>query len=200
MSRLMDDLKRLNETRKTESSIVVQDAEEPRKAPVASNHKTVYFIGFLIVLIVALSAFSMTLSLKTLSRIESVEGITASTSAEILARLKNSEMVSGSLLKTLKRQGSEMQALQALIAQQNEEELARIDGLKDRVKELKVALKEKEEEFEEIMFAHNSLKTSVQNSIYDLKAADKFIKDKQILLDGQVKKIVETNSYLYSTY
>jgi len=109
-------------------------------------------------------------------------------------------MVSGSLLKTLKRQGSEMQALQALIAQQNEEELARIDGLKDRVKELKVALKEKEEEFEEIMFAHNSLKTSVQNSIYDLKAADKFIKDKQILLDGQVKKIVETNSYLYSTY
>ena len=42
----MDDLNKLNVTRKVDSDIIVQDAEEISKktAPVAQDHKMVYFI------------------------------------------------------------------------------------------------------------------------------------------------------------
>lgn len=200
MSRLMDDLKELNENRKIESGIIIQDADEPKKAPIASDHKTVYFIGFLIVLIVALSSFSMAVSLKTLSRIESVEEETASTSMKILARLKDSEIISASLLESLKKQENELQNLQALITEQNKEELARMDGLKAQVKEVKIAIRDREVELEDLTFAHNTLKSSVEDSIEDLKISNKLMMDKHILLNDKVKKIVDSNMYLYSTY
>ena len=200
MSRLMGDLNKLSETRKVESSIIVQDVEEEKKAPIANNHKTVYFIGFLIALVVALSAFSMTLSLEALSRIESVEEITDSTRTKILAWREDSEMISASLRKTFKKQGSQIQDLQTFIAEQNEEELARIDDLKGRVKELKVTIRDREAELEGLTSAHDTLKASVEDSIEDLKIANKLILEKYVLLNDKVKKMIDRSVYLYSTY
>lgn len=200
MSRLMDDLNKLNESRKVDGGIIVQDAEELKMTPVASSHKSVYFIGFLIVLIVALSAFSTRVSLKTLSRVEDVEDITASTSARILARLEDSEDISASLLETLKKQDGETRDLQALMTQQSEEELARVDDLKGQLKDLRIVLREKEHEIEEMIIARNSLKSLLEDSVDDLKIADRLMRQKYVELSDKVKKIVDTNAYIYSTY
>ena len=202
MSRLMDDLNKLNETRKVDSGIIVQDVEEISKntAPVAHNRKTVYFIGFLIFLIAALSAVSMAVSFRTILRIEAVEGALGSTSEDVSARFKNSDMIAAALLKTSRKQGGVIKDLQALVAQQDEKQLKHVDSLKAQDKELKAAIRGNKEEIEDMIFAQKTFQASVEDSIQDLKASDELLQDKQILLDNKVRDVVDKTQYLFGSY
>ena len=195
----MNDMNALSRSQRAKDHIIVEETrDEQRPALDEGKHTGIYFIGFLIVVLVAFSAVAMSLSLKNLSRLESTETAFASTDSEILLWLKKNDETSAALLEILKNQEDEIQALAALVSDSNTEELARIGKLNGQIKKVKTAMKEKEEELADMMFAHNSLKTSIQDSIYDLKAADRLIEKKNILLKDQVEKIVETNSYLYN--
>jgi hypothetical protein len=194
MSRLMDDLKRLNMTRKMEDPILVKEAVvEQKTVPETKKNKEIYVIGILVVVLVGFSAVSMALSLKTLSSLKNVEKVSETTSKEILLRLERSEAAMTAFSKDLKTQRGEWQASLESMAQQDKKAL-------DQMAKMKAALKENKSDLEEITNTQDELKAYVQDSVAELKAADKAIKDKQSSLDGQVEKIIGTNEFLYNTY
>jgi hypothetical protein len=200
MSRLMDDLNKLNEDRKIDGGIIVQDAEELKSEPVATSHKSVYFIGFLIVLILSVSAVSMAISLKTLARIGSIEKTTASTSAKVLARFEHSEEISAGVLGALTKQDGEIQAMRVLMVDQNDAELARINDLKDQVTDLRATLRERDSEIYEMKIAQGTLESLIEDSVDDLKITDALMRQRHVELSDKVKKILDTNAYIYGAY
>jgi len=71
MSKIMNDLNRLNDSRKETDNIVIDEASEsPEQVQPVGSSKRSYFLGFLIVLLIAISALSMSFSLKIFSKLE----------------------------------------------------------------------------------------------------------------------------------
>ena len=90
--------------------------------------------------------------------------------------------------------------MRLLIADSTFEELAKIEDVGDQVKELKVAIKNREDEISDMKVAYNSLKESIQGSIEELEFSDKLILSKYILLNDQVKKLNDENLWIFNTY
>ena len=142
----------------------------------------------------------MAVSFRTILRIEAVEGALGSTSEDVSARFKDSDMIAAALLKTSRKQGGVIKDLQALVAQQDEKQLKHVDSLKAQDKELKAAIRGNKEEIEDMIFAQKTFQASVEDSIQDLKASDELLQDKQILLDNKVRDVVDKTQYLFGSY
>ena len=189
MSQLMNKLNSLNKTRRVDKGIVIEEAQETQedqetqeKVQVVSQHKGIYFLSFLMVLLIGFSVFSTSISLKTFSQLEETRA------------------GSKAILKTLSEQQKDIVALRLLIADSTSKELVKIEDVGDQVKELKVAIKNREDEISDMKVAYNSLKESIQGSIEELEFSDKLILSKYILLNDQVKKLNDENLWIFNTY
>ena len=174
MSKLMNELNRIDESRRAHNNIIVDDTpEQPAQAQVhvVKEHKVIYVIAFLVVVLVALSVVSMSASLKTFSQLE------------------NAELASSVVLKTLAKQSNAIQSLEALITDKNSEELARIDELRDQMKELNVVMMEREKGIMEMAGDLKTLKNSMEDSVDDLKMSDRLMLKKYITLNTRVRAV-----------
>lgn len=183
MSKLMSDLNNLSTSRKVQGSIIVE--EEPvaqPKDPIVNNHKGIYILSFLVIVLIALSTLSMAASIKT------------------YVQLEESWADSKVILGTLNKQGKDIAFLRSLMTDNNLEELARISALTDQIKEFNSAVKENEKEISEIQTAANLIRNSTQSSIDELKFSDSLILKKVSLLNDKVNDAMKYNSTILSTY
>ena len=183
----MNELNSLNATRKIQNSIVVEDAANgPDQIKVISEHKGIYFLSALVILLIAASAFSLSISLKTFAQLE--------------ASLADSKII----LQTLDQHSVDIRYLATLMTENTSTELAQLDALKAHIntemQELIVAIEEREEEFADIKIAHNDLKTSMQDSLYELKMSDKLMLEKFISLNDKVEKLNNINTSILNAY
>ena len=187
MSKMMNELNNLNEARKTQSGITVEDAVDNREPiqPVR-QHFGIYFLSFLMILLIAFSVFSLSTSLKTFAQLE--------------ASLTDSKII----LNTLNEHGITIKSLETIITDNTSAELVRIDELKsqinDQMSELHIAIKSREKDFDAMKVAYNSLKTSTEDSLYELKVSDKLMLEKYISLNNKVEKLNNVNSLLLNAY
>jgi len=187
MSKMMNELNHLKESREIQNGIVIEDTQNNQElTQVVHEHKGIYFLSFLIIVLIALSAFSLSASLKTFTQLE--------------ASLMDSKII----LHTLNEQGIDIKFLESLITDNTSAELARIDELKnqmnDQMNELNIAIKGREKKFDGMRVAHNNLKTSIQDSLYELKMSDKLMLKKYILLNERVEKLNDANSFILNAY
>jgi len=183
MSKIISDLHNLNDARKKQGDIVVEDNQEDQEqVSVVREHKGIFILSFLLVVLIGISAFSMSISLKT------------------FAQLETSWAYSKVILQTLSEQVDNIENLKLLIADNTSEELAQISKVNDQFKELKVVMKDRKQEQADIKVAHNNLKTSMLNSLDELKAADDLILKKFTLLNDKVNDTLKYNSTFLSTY
>jgi len=187
MSKMMDELNNLSESRKIQNGIVIEDASKNQEQiQIVREHKGIYVLSFLIIVLIALSASSLSASLKMFAQLE-----TSLTDSKII-------------LHTLNQHGVDIKFLETLIIDNTSAELARIDGLKnqmnDQMNELNIAIKGREKEFDDMRIAHNDLKASIQDSVYELKMSDKLMLEKYIRLNERVEKLNDANSFILNAY
>jgi len=183
MSKIASDLHNLGESRKKSGGITIEDSpEKPEQAPVVSEHKGFYLLSILLIFLIGISAFSMSVSMKTYSQLET------------------SWADSKVIIQTLNRQGEDIQALQALIVDNSSEELAQIGGINTQIKDLNDSIEERKEELDELKVAHNEMKADVERSIDKLIIADDLILKKYSLLNQKVRDAVKYNDSLLNTY
>lgn len=187
MSKMMNELNNLGESRKIQNGIAIEDAKKNQEPiQVVREHKGIYFLSFLIILLIAFTAFSLSVSLKTFTQLE--------------ASLTDSKII----LHTLNEHGVDIKFLETLITDNTSAELARIDELKnqmnDQMNELNIAIKGREKKFDDMRIAHNDLKASIQDSVYELKMSDKLMLEKYILLNERVEKLNDANSFILNAY
>ena len=125
------------------------------------------------ILLIGFSVLSMAISLKTFSQLE------------------ESWADSKATLEALSNQQNDIVALKSLISDGAVEELAGIEDLKVQINELKVAVKNREDEFSEMRVAYNDLKVSTQESIDKLQLSDQLMLKKFSLLNNQFQKYSE---------
>jgi len=183
MSKLVNDLHRLgHKRRKTDHIIVEDEAQAEIQMPVPAESKGNMVLNILIVLLIGLSAFSTSISLKTHTQLESTWGD------------------SQAILKTLGKQGNEIAALQDLINENASKELARIDGVNERMQEVKAAVNEHSDEIDRLKTTLNDKDRVIRGMIDELQAADDEILKKFSLLNDKVNDSLKYNSAYLSTY
>jgi len=179
----MSDLSSLNESRKADGGVLIEEAQaDQEQIHGAPEYKGVYFLSFLIILLIGFSVLSMSISLKTLTQLET-------TWAD-----------SKAILQTLNRQQNDINALQSLITDKASEELAQIENVKGQIDELKFSIKRREDEFSEFKIAYSDLKVSTQESIEELQLSNKIMLKKYIYLNNQFQKFNGDNLFISNTY
>jgi len=188
MSKLMSDLNSLNQTRKGDGGVVIeeiqktQETQEIQEQPrTVSEYKGIYFLGFLMILLIGFSVMAMSVSLKTFSQLEA-----------FWADSKKP-------LEILKKQQNDIGALRSLIADGAAEELAHMEDVKVQINELKIAVNDREVKLSEINVAYNDLNTAMQASIDELKLSEQLMLEKLILINDQVQKISKEDLLILNT-
>jgi len=183
MSKLMSDLNKLDDTRNMQGSIVVEDEPIIQERPNPTyNHRDFYILSFLMIVLIALSALSMSTSLKTYTQME------------------ESWADSKEIINTLDRQQKDIEVLRSLLKDNSSDEFVKISDLNNQTREFKNAIKEKEQELYDIKIATNTLKGSMQDSIDELKMSNTLMLKKVKQLNDQVNESMKYNSTILSTY
>jgi len=183
MSKLMSDLNSLSESRKMDEGVIIEEVQENQEQiQTLPEYKGIYFLSFLMILLIGFSVLSISISLKTFTQLEA-------TWAD-----------SKAILETLNRQQNDITTLQSLITDRASRELAQIKDVKGQINELKVAIKNREDEFSEMRIAYNDLKVSTQGLIEELQLSDQLMLKKYIILNNQFQKFSEDNLFISNTY
>lgn len=201
MSRLMNDLNRVSRSREVDNDVIAVDSEKTvtaKPAPIASNTKLVYFIGILMAGVVGLSAFTVTLSLKTLKRLEDLETTTASTNQKIAKWVEETGKTARLLANDSKKQRNDMITLNTLVERQNEEVLGRINEVKTQAKELETAVYKQEENLADLKYEQDNFKAIMENSVKKLNTSQALLRKEYMELNNTFKAEIDRNAYFPS--
>ena len=179
MSKLMSNLKDLDKNRKRQENIIVDEPQgQSGQVHIIREHKGIYFLSFLVMLLIACSAVSVSISYKT------------------LAQMGDGHDKTELLFKTIKQQNSDLAGLKALIQKSEKNGIARMDTIKAQIHGLELSLKDREAQYTKLSMAHDELRSGLDKSIDDLKMSDSLLLNKVTQLNDKVKEIMETNPFL----
>ena len=176
MSRMMDDLNRLSESRNEQNDIVVEETPKVSNVEVSQPRDReikltkIYAIAFLTIILIAVSTFSLALGLRNASQLVEVE------------------IVSEGLRQALDAGEGNVLALESLMTDQGLERSAQILHAKHTVEELTISVKEGKTALAQGKIAlakmtagykadDNALRNSMKKTTDDLKVADTFMQD-----------------------
>lgn len=186
MSKLMDHLNNLNTLRKKEGAIVIPETAEPQGQTRGSKErKGVYFIGFFIIILTVFSALSMSAGLKTLAQLERTEAA----SADILQMLQDQKNETEALKGHVTQRNSEALAKVDELQTQLSKQLTRISELQDQVKDLESVIQKSQGDVVAMTAAFKAFKSSIQDSMDDLKKADRTMLKTYTLLDEKIRQL-----------
>jgi len=181
VSKLMNDLNQLSDTRKEQNNVVVEESKDVQEnVQIVHKHKGIYFLSVLVVLLIGISTFSMSTSLK------------------IYEQVGKTEAASNTIIQTLDRQGQDIQDLRAFVMEKSLEGMAQITELNKQLDALKESVKEGDKELADVAVAFGDLKASVETDVEDLKMSNKLMMKKVIRLNDKVEKLEDTNSLFYN--
>src|SRR3989338_2810696 len=165
MSKIMNDLNQLNQRRKLQNDILIEEEQPSREKTrdAQGPGKGVLALGGLLVLLIVLSVISMT------------------TSVKIYQQMEKSGVVSNTLIQNLRIQGDEIRELKTLVKRDSEEGQTRMTTLGGQLDGLRKAVEAGDKKLAEMSKAHKSLKESVESALEDLKISAERMENKYIL-------------------
>jgi hypothetical protein len=186
MSKLMEHLNNLNTLRKKERGMVVHETSEPQgQLHVLRERKGVYFIGFLVIVLIAFSALSMSASLKTSAQLEKTEAA----SAGILQMLRDQKNETEALKGDVTRNHAETLAKSGELQAQLSKQMSRVSEIQGQVERLENVIHKSENDILDLTSAFKVFRNSIQDSIDDLKGADRTMLEKYSSLDRKIQQL-----------
>ncbi len=172
MSKMVNNLNQLSQSRKTQDGVVIDDTSKTEN-PVnrGNDSRGVYFLSFLVVILIALSAVSMSVSFKTFVQVE------------------ESWADSTAILKALSKQTKEISDIKIIISGEADKRMSFVRSINKRISGLEEKLNDNGKEVSYLKANQEDLKSSVNDTIEDLKVSDNLMLKKYILLNDKVTQL-----------